>query len=77
MTVKPVMRLDRKGRIFRLARFVWDGREITLGGWPVSHKLSLAFRPALFSWQREADGWLLTLFGLRIHHRRSWGGRFV
>jgi hypothetical protein len=77
MTFKPVLRLDRQGRTLRLFRFAWNGREITRGGWPVSHKLSLALRPALYNWQRESDGWLLTLLGLRIHHARSHGGRFV
>lgn len=36
--------------------------------------LGLALRPALADWRRERDGWLLTLAGVRLHYRRSYGG---
>ena len=30
----------------------------------------------LAEWRRYADGWRLTLAGLSLHYRKSYGGRF-
>jgi hypothetical protein len=70
---KRVLRLDHKGRIFRVARLVWQ-RGMVGDGIGYSSKLSLALRPRLFERRREYDGWLCTVAGIRVHHLRSWGG---
>ena len=69
-------RRDPVGRLVRLARLVWQRGKVGDGeGYSV--KLSLALRPRLVEWRREADGWLGTLAGIRVHYRRSYGGIHV
>jgi hypothetical protein len=75
-TLKRVMRYDSDNRMFRLFRIMWE-RGVVGDGNGYSAKVSLALTPRLFRWQREGDGWLLTFFGLRLHYRRSYGGRFT
>lgn len=77
MTLKRVFRYDSSNRLLRLFRVIWDGPELSRGGWPVSKKLSVGLRPTLFRWRREDDGWLLTVLGLRVRYRVSHGGRFA
>jgi hypothetical protein len=76
MIFKWVGRYDPRNRLLRLCRLVWD-RGIVGDGKGYSVKLSLGLRPALLHWRREWDGWLATLFGVRVHFCRSYGGRFV
>lgn len=78
MTFKRVFRYDPQNRLLRLFRLVWDGRQMTQGGWPVSHKLTVGLtHPFRWPFRRELDGWILNVFGVRVHHRVSHGGRFV
>ena len=74
--VKWVGRWDAGNQLLRLCRVMW-----TVGqpgdGKGHSVKMSLGLRPSLFRWCRENDGWLLTVLGVRLHLRRSFGGRFV
>lgn len=70
---RTVLRRDPSQRMLRLARVVW--RRGTVGdGRGYSASLSLALRPALFSWRTEYSGWLLTVAGVRLHYQRSYGG---
>jgi hypothetical protein len=70
---KRVMRCDSRQRMLRLCRWVWQ-RGVVGDGQGYSSKLSLALRPAPLSWHKERDGWLLTVAGVRVHYKRSWGG---
>jgi hypothetical protein len=70
---RTILRYDRRNRLLRLARVVWQ-RGIAGDGTGYSSKLSLALRPAAFAWRREWDGWLLTVAGVRLHYQRSYGG---
>lgn len=68
-----VLRPARRERLFRVARAVWQ-RGVVGDGRGYSSSVSLALRPALFSWRKEWDGWLLTVAGVRLHYQRSYGG---
>lgn len=73
---KRVMRYDPGNRLLRIGRVMWE-RGTVGDGQGYSVKLSLGLRPTLFRWLREGDGWLLTVAGVRLHYRRSYGGRIV
>ena len=74
--VKTVFRFDQSWPKFRLFRVI---RNIgTVGdGVGYSHKIAVALRPRLASWQRDWDGFRVTVFGIEIHSQRSYGGIFV
>lgn len=78
MRLRLFWRYDPTMCMVRLGRIVWQnsvaGELVGQGGY--SCKLSLALRPALFSFYRDYDGWRLTLAGLRLHFKRSYGGVF-
>jgi hypothetical protein len=76
MKFKPVMRYSPNERMLRLCRLIWE-RGIVGDGQGYSAMLSLALRPALFHVRKEWDGWRFTLLGVRLHFKRSWGGRLV
>lgn len=77
-----VWRYDAMQRKLRIGRLTWlrgewgrfdaEGRCI-----PYSFTLTLAVRPALFSWRRELDQLRMTLLGLAVGYHRSAGGRFA
>jgi hypothetical protein len=72
---RTILRRSSRERIFRVARAVWQHGAVGDGrGHPSS--VSLALRPAWFSWHREpyGRGWLPTLAGVRLHYERSYGG---
>lgn len=71
MRFKAVFRRD--GYMVRLFRVMWT-RGIVGDGDGYSAKLSVAVRPTLFRWRSEYSGWLLTLFGVRVHFDKSFGG---
>lgn len=73
--VRWIGRYDPGNRLLRLVRVMWEHGQAGNGGYSV--KLSLGLCPTLFRWLREGDGWLLTVAGIRLHYRRSYGGRFA
>lgn len=76
MTWKRVMRWDRDARLFRVCRVMWDGID-TISGRAFSRKISIALTPRLVSWHRELGSVRVTVFGVRVHFAKSFGGRFV
>lgn len=76
MKLKLVMRLDRRERKLRLFRLLWQ-RGTVGDGDGYSAKLSFALVPKLFEYRLELFGWRTTLFGVHVHHRKSYGGIFV
>lgn len=72
-------------RLLRLGRLVYhrgtpgDAAGVTYGdnkpGY--SAKISLALTPTLFRWRPGDFGWVLVVCGVRIHHRKSFGGWIV
>lgn len=72
LRVKGVFRFDEIQRHLRLFRVMWE-RGVVGDGHGYSAKLAVGFRPKLFHW----DDGRLTIFGLRIHYCRSYGGTFV
>jgi hypothetical protein len=56
--------------MFRVCRLVWTRGKWGEGGYDAC--LSLALRPALFSFHREYEAWLLTICGVRLHYKRSY-----
>ena len=74
MKVRWIGRFDPNMRLLRLASFLW-GTHPRDGGH--RHRLSLALRPAWWERRVERDGWLLTVFGVRLHHQSHPRGTFV
>lgn len=80
--VKPFVAYDPMQRKLRLGRIIWergewgmktpDGKCI-----PYSFMLTLALRPALFSFRREYDQTRLTVLGVSVNYHHSAGGRFA
>lgn len=77
MRIKRVMRFDEIQRHFRLFRLMWE-RGTVGDGSGYSVKLSVAVEPRLARFGRDAThDWLVTLFGVRVHYARSYGGIFA
>lgn len=76
MQIKWVMRADPMMPIFRICRVMWN-KGIVGDGNGYSAKLTVGIRPKIFQWNKGSYEWALTLLCVRIHHRRSYGGRFV
>jgi hypothetical protein len=80
LQLRWIGRLDRSARIVRLLRLTWWVQD-----WSPrekGYKLTVGLRPRLLEVNREerseANGeWILTLAGVRLHWRRSVGGRFA
>ena len=70
---KRVLRYDRKSKMLRAARVVWQRGKVG-DGTGYSTKLSLALHPRLFSFHRDWSETIIVIAGIRIHHQRSWGG---
>lgn len=76
LRAKIVMRHDEIQRHFRLFRIMWETG--TVGdGRGYSNMVSVAIQPKLFTWTRCWGSWMIVIFGVRIHRKRSFGGRFV
>lgn len=76
MRFKKVMTWDPQESKLRLFRLMWERGVMGSGGY--SSCLSLALMPKLFSFARIAGyRCRLVVFGLSMHYRRSYGGRFV
>lgn len=68
-------RYDPGLRALRLGRVLWE-RGTVGDGEGYSAKLSLALQPRLLRWRRDPGReWWLTLAGVRVHYKRSYGGR--
>lgn len=76
MRLKPVFTWSSTERKVRLFRIIWK-RGIVGDGKGYSAFLSLSLVPHLFWWHSLWDGFDVVVLGLRIHHKRSYGGRFV
>lgn len=63
-----------RSRLLRLGRIVWAKGKPGLPGGGYSAQLSLALAPRLFAFKRECHDVWLTLLGVRVHYRRSYGG---
>lgn len=73
------------GRLLRLGRLVYH-QGIPGGAAGVTYKnnrpgysasISLALTPVLFRWRPGDFDWILIIFGVRIHHQKSFGGWIV
>lgn len=81
MRLKRVMRLDTIQRHFRLFRLMWERGIVGFGNGGYSAKLSIAVEPKLFRKEPAKNlgfnGWLVTVFGVRVHYERSYGGIYA
>jgi len=68
-TFDPV---ERKVRLFRL---IWKKGEVGKGGY--SSFLSLSLLPRLFKFEQDFNEWRLTLLGISLHKKVSYGGVFT
>lgn len=74
---KSVLRYDEIQGHFRLFRVMWETGVVGTGAGH-SNMISVAVQPTLFRWERlSAFSWLLVFCGVRIHRKRSFGGRFA
>jgi hypothetical protein len=79
MKIRRVFRYDSSLKMIRICRLIWTRGKGPAVGYPDNYDamLSLAIRPALFAIKREEEGWFVTVCGLRVHYRRSYGGVIV
>ena len=76
LRAKIVMCYDEIQGHFRLFRIMWETG--TGGdGHGYSNMVSVAVHPKLFTWTRCGGSWMVVIFGVRIHRKRSFGGRFA
>lgn len=73
---KRVMRRDGIQGHFRLFRAMWETGNVGDGDGH-SNMVSVAAQPKLFGFERHGYAWMVIICGLRIHRKRSFGGRFV
>jgi hypothetical protein len=74
--LKRVCRWDSAARLYRVGRLTYDRGDVGDGeGYSV--KVSLGLTPKFLRYRRELFGWILTVCGVRLHYRRSYGGRFA
>lgn len=75
---KWVGRVDRDMCIVRLFRVTWERGNGSGTGCGYSAKFSVALDPWLFRMPHGDDthDFRCTLFGVRLHYTRSYGGRF-
>jgi len=74
---KLVLRRDGPQGHFRLFRIMWE-TGIVGDGTGHSNMVSVALQPRLFLFERVTPGsWMLVLFGVRVHRKRSFGGTFA
>ncbi len=79
LRLKKVLRYDEMQGHFRLFRVMWE-TGIVGDGKGYSNMVSVALQPSLFQWHRANKGcreWMLVLFGVRVHRKFSYGGRFA
>lgn len=76
MTIKRVMRFDPTQKKLRLFRLIWNTGNVG-DGIGYSAKLSVSLVPKLYGFKSAWDGWRLTVLGMSVHKRVSFGGRFV
>lgn len=61
-------------RKVRLIKLMWStGRDCTKPGW-FSAFLSVSLVPKWFHVGQELWGWTVILMGVRLHHKRAYGG---
>lgn len=77
LRLKHVFRYDEIQGHFRLFRVMWERGEVGKPGGGHSNMVSVAVQLKLFEWDAEGEHWLLVVFGLRIHRKRSYGGVFT
>lgn len=76
MKAKPVFRYDPTQRKFRLFRLLWT-RGVVGDGKGYSAKLAVSLRPKLFQFQRDFNEWRVTILGIDIHNKLSYGGVII
>lgn len=76
MTVKQVFRYDPTQRQFRLFRLLWTRGKVG-DGESYSAKLAVSLRPKLFGFERDSNEWRLTVLGIDVHKKLSYGGIIV
>lgn len=78
MKIKNSFRLNSAEKKFCLFRLMWEHQPDKIGlGEGYSAKLAFSLLPKILGWECYFDGWRLTVFGLSISYRRSYGGKFV
>lgn len=75
--LKWVGRWSPDERMLRVARLVWRRGEGPGFGKGFCAKLSLALRPKLIGFSRGWHEFEFTVFGVRVHYQRSYGGWIV
>lgn len=71
----PIFTYSPTEKKVRLFAFIWHvGVPGINGGY--SNRLSFSLIPSLFRFRKELWGWGITLFGFRVHRKKSYGGWF-
>lgn len=70
--VRWIGRIGAPYHLLRLVRVVWQRGAVGVGGY--SAKLTVGLRPRFYEHVREYESRALTVFGVRVHLARSFGG---
>lgn len=78
LRMRWLFRRDEIQRFYRICRVCWERGTPGQPGGGYSAKLSAAWDWRLFRLPKSDAGsdWRFTLFGIRLHYCRSYGGRF-
>lgn len=75
MKFKRVMRYEPGQHKLRLFRIMWTVGNVGKGGY--SAKIAVSLWPKLFHFERDYNEWRITVLGISVHKRLSFGGVFV
>ena len=75
MNIKFVFKRSRETKLFRLFRIT--GCVGTVGNNGYSWQFSIGLCPKLFKFKKSIDDYNLTIFGIRFHFMKSYGGIFT
>lgn len=78
LRMKWILRRDEIQRFHRICRVCWERGRPGFPGGGYSAKLSVAWDWRLFRLPKSDAGsdWRFTIFGIRLHYCRSYGGVF-
>lgn len=70
-----VARYEPGQRKLRLFRVMWSRGVVGKGGY--SAKIAVSLWPKLFHFERDFNEWRITVLGISIHRKLSYGGIFA
>lgn len=76
MRIKSVITYEPTQRKVRLFRVMWERGEVG-NGHGYSAKIAVSLCPRLFQFERDFNEWRVTVLGVSVHKKLSYGGIFA